>query len=1124
MRGAKQKRNHGAFALVLIGAVALLLAAATSAAAAPALRLSSLSNTTAPPGDGDPSTAEHTFELEVANVGDEAVDSSTQPVELSVELPSQIGIVEASSPLFGFTWSCTGLVQGAHSFTCTYTGGTIDPPVQNFRPILLDVSVDPGAAGILTASFSVSGGGSSDSTVDPVRISPTPPPFGLDAFDSQTIADPSGEPFTQAGGHPYAVVTSFDLNTVTNPEPSKGRAWPVEPARDVVVSAPAGLLGNVAAFGQCTGAQLANGTTLNAEPECPTTSQIGSVALRINGFAGLHSLFGPVPLFNMVPPAGAPARFGFQYGGTTVTVDARLRSESDYGIDFLSRRISEGVSLAGFESTFWGVPTDPRHDIDRACSGKTAFWQSGQNCPTDLVQPAFVRMPTSCTAPGEGLRWAIHTDSWFNPGAEFAAGIPDLSDPAWDSMAIESHDAPGYPLSPEANDPAMRWGDPQGTTGCDGVPVKGKLSAQPTALEAETSSGLEVHIEVPNPGLEAQEGIASSDIKGVKVTLPQGITVNPSQAEGLGTCSPARYESTELSFHPDGQHGCPADSKIGTVAVKTPLLEETLPGNVYIATPHENPFNSLLALYIVIEEPQRGILIKLPGEVRTNEVTGRIETEFKDLPQQPFSSFDFKFREGARAPLITPSHCGTYATEAEFTPWSNPNQVLRSESTFQITKGIGGAPCPPGGVPEFNPGFSAGSVNNNAGSFSEFVMRLTRSDGEQDLTKFSSVLPPGVSAKIAGVGKCPEAAIATAKGKTGLQERANPSCPANSQIGRSLAGAGVGSVLTYVPGQLYLAGPYNGAPLSVVSVTPAVAGPFDVGTVVVREALSLDPRTAEVRVDGDRSDPIPHILKGIPLKLRDLRVYVDRDKFTINPTSCDPSSVKATLFGSYLDVFSAADDVPVALSDRYQAAGCASLGFKPALAIKLKGGTKRGNHPALRAVVTPRKGDANIDGAVVTLPKSAFLDQGHIRTICTRVQFAADNCPAGAVYGKVKAWSPLLDEPLAGPVYLRSSNHTLPDLVFDLHGVVDIEVPGRIDSVNGGIRATFANVPDAPISRVVLDMQGGRKGLIVNSANLCAAKNRAKAFLTGQNGKRWEFRPVVKAQCGKKRKRGGTRK
>src|SRR5665811_67366 len=372
-----------------------------------------------------------------------------------------------------------------------------------------------------------------------------------------------------------------------------------------------------------------------------------------------------------------------------------------------------------------------------------------------------------------------------------------------------------------------------------------------------------------------------------------------------------------------------------------------------------------------------------------------------------------------------------------------------------------------------------------------------------------------------GITKCSEAAVAAAKAKTGLEERADPSCPPNSEIGKTIAGAGVGTALTYVPGKLYLGGPYHGDPLSVIAITPAVAGPFDAGTVAVQEALTLNPATAEVEVDGSASDPIPHILKGIPLKLRELRVEVNRPDFTLNPTSCAPSSVKATLWGSFLDVLSPADDKPVDRSDRFQAADCQALGFEPHLGLHLKGGKRRGSYPALKAVYTPKKSDANVKGLVVRLPRSAFLEQGHIRTICTRVQYAANSCPKAARYGYIKAWTPLLDQPLQGPVWLRSSNHKLPDMVFDLHGLVDVEVSTRIDSVRGGIRASVEDAPDAPISRVILNMQGGKKGLIVNSRNLCVkrGRNRANVVATGQNGKRFKSRTVMQVRCGRKAKR-----
>src|SRR6185312_7323457 len=351
-------------------------------------------------------------------------------------------------------------------------------------------------------------------------------------------------------------------------------------------------------------------------------------------------------------------------------------------------------------------------------------------------------------------------------------------------------------------------------------------------------------------------------------------------------------------------------------------------------------------------------------------------------------------------------------------------------------------------------------------------------------------LPPGVVAKIAGLGKCPDAQVAAAKAKSGRQELAAPSCPAASQVGRTIGGAGVGSSLTYVPGQIYLAGPFGGAQLSIVAITPAVAGPFDAGTVVVRQAISLDPVTGEAIIDGSASDPIPHILKGIPLRLRDLRVYVDRPNFTLNPTSCEPEATRASIFGSGADAFNPADDAPAALTSPYRASNCAALGFKPKLALQLKGGTRRNDHPALKSTLTYPKGPgyANVDRAVVTLPPSEFIDNAHINNPCTRVQFAAHQCPKSSILGIAKASTPLLDEPLEGPVYFRSNGgeRLLPDVVADLNGLFHVVLVGKVDSKHARIRTTFDQVPDAPVSKFTLDLYGGKRGLLVNSRNLCA--------------------------------------
>jgi hypothetical protein len=920
--------------------------------------------------------------------------------------------------------------------------------------------------------------------------------FGLKNLDV-TFTDADGTPAMGAGTHPFAWTTEFEANTMTGSE----APVPIDAVKDLRIELPPGLVGNPGAVPRCTGADFAAihgpddpSEELRGLPFCSDSSVIGVVSVTA-GFGSPGDV--TVPFYNLEPPPGVAAKFGFIVLGLPVTVEGGVNPEPPYNLFASLTNTPQPALFYGSTATVWGNPASPAHDAERG----HCLDPAPNLCPAGVPNKPFLTMPRSCEGP---LKTSFEVNSWQNPGVPLR-------------YELESHDDSVPPK-------------PLGTLDCAKLGFAPQISSKPTTDHAESPSGLDFNLDIDDEGLTSPDGLAQSDIKKAAVTLPEGVTVNPSVAEGLAACTPGQYAAESVGSEP-GQ-GCPEASKVGTVEVETPLLEgEVLKGQVFVASQDdpataeagaENPFDSLIALYMVIRHPELGILVKLAGKVEPDPQTGQLVTTFgepgHEIPQFPFAHFRFHFREGGRSPLITPSHCGTYTTKAVFTPWANPDNPLTTTASFQITRGVGGAPCPPGGVPPFKPGFSAGSLNNDAGSYSPFYLRLTRQDGEQDMTKFSSVLPPGVVGKIAGVGKCPDAQIEAAKAKTGRQELASPSCPASSQIGRTLGGAGAGSQLTYVPGKLYLAGPVGGDPLSVVAIVPAVAGPFDAGTVVVRVALTLNRETAVVEADGANSDPIPHILKGIPLKVRDLRVYVDRENFTLNPTSCEPSEVRATLFGSFLDVFSPADDVPVDLASRFQAANCANLGFKPKLSLKLKGGTKRGGHPGLLATYRPRPGDANVKGLVVRLPRSAFLDQAHIRTICTRVQFAADACPAGSIYGKVTAFTPLLEEPLTGPAYLRSSDNKLPDLVFDLKGVVEIEASARIDSIGGGIRATFAQVPDAPVSKVIVEMQGGKKGLIVNSRDLCAAPSRADARLGAHNGKRLKARPVVEARCGGKKR------
>jgi hypothetical protein len=924
--------------------------------------------------------------------------------------------------------------------------------------------------------------------------------FGIEAFDGQ-YADSNGSVFTQAGGHPHEATVQIVVKNHPDTIPGYvGLLTPNGQPKEIEGELPAGFLGNATAAQQCTMAELKGGPgSLNTE--CPLDSIVGTTDVYFNGATTAFGNPIRVPVSNMVPPVGVPARFGFNVLGVPLVLDARVKENGRIVVG--PRNTPQALRMWRADTTIWGVPADPAHDHERCleydhnlpthdCNSALEEEQAAPH-KASITPVAFLTMPTRCTPAGTGIETKLRTDSWFNPGVFHEA-------------SFKSHQPPNYPEPP---------GPEVGTSGCESVPFTPDLDLQPTSFSAESPTGLQVQLDIPTDGLVNPEGVSQSQLKEVKVTMPEGLTINPSQAEGLDVCEESDLDR-ESALSVPGE-GCPASSKVGSVQVETPLLDHPIAGEVYLAEPYENSLGALIAIYVVLKDKEAGISIALPGKVEGSETTGRLTATFKDLPQLAFSSFQLRFREGARSSLINPATCGTHTTNIEFTPWADPSHPLKATDTFEVKTGVRGGPCPTGGLPPFNPTFQAGTVDNAAGSFSPVVMRLTREDGEQEMTKFSAILPRGVTGKLAGLTRCPDAAIAAASAKAGKEEIAAPSCPPSSHIGNIQVGAGAGAALTFVSGKVYLAGPWQGAPLSVAVITPAVAGPFDIGTVVVRQALTVDPRTAEVKVDAERSDPIPHILEGIPLKLRELRILVDRPNFIINPTSCEPSATNAFLWGSHFELLNPLDDVAVPLSSRFQAADCAALNFKPKLDLKLSGGTKRGSFPRFTATLKARPGDANLSYTQVTLSPASFLEQGHIRTICTRVQFAANACPPGSVYGHVRAFTPILDEPLEGPVLLRSSDNELPDLVFDLHGLVDVEAVARIDSKNGAIRATVEGIPDAPIDKVLVSMKGGPRGLIVNSRNLCKGKTpRGEVRMRGQNGKPRNTKPKVKAKCAKR--------
>jgi len=680
---------------------------------------------------------------------------------------------------------------------------------------------------------------------------------------------------------------------------------------------------------------------------------------------------------------------------------------------------------------------------------------------------------------GEGPFADTTTGRSFGNPEPLAPRIPFLStptectgEPQPISMELDSWQNPGKFLDGASTIPPLE--------DCDLLPFEPSMTVNADNRRAGAPAGYAVDLSIPQ--INTPNGRVVSHLKDATVTLPAGTTLSPTVANGLAACPSASMEiGTETPAH------CPSASKVGSVEVASDLLPDPVTGDVFVGERQAgNRYPMLLAF------EGYGLNAKVEGVVSPDPDTGRLTATFVDNPQLPFSRLHFDFKGGPNAVLVNPSTCGPATMSFELEGWSGAK--VTGTSSFPIDEG-----CGPRG---FAPKLGAGAVNPVAGKASPFTLRVVQGEGEQNVSRIDATLPKGELAKLAGVPLCGGAGAASGD------------CPSGSKIGKATVGVGQGSSPLYVPQPgksptaLYLGGPYKGAPYSLIAKVPAQAGPFDLGAVTVRSTIQVDPVTAQVSV---KSDPLPQILEGIPLSYRDIRVEIDRPGFTINPTSCDPMSVTSKLVSA---TGSSADP-----SSRFQVGDCASLGFKPKLAMRLIGPTNRNAHPKFRATLTARPGDANIGRVAVTLPKTEFLENAHIRTICTRVQYAAKACPPQSIYGYAKAWTPLLDQPLEGPVYLRSSNHELPDLVASLDGAIHIDLDGRIDSINGRIRSTFEAVPDAPVSKFVLNMQGGKKGLLVNNTEVCDATPRANVLFDAQSGKTHDAHPVLGASCGKAKKR-----
>ena len=921
----------------------------------------------------------------------------------------------------------------------------------------------------------------------------------------------------QAGAHPDFAI-EFSLSN--HQESSEEDPCDCRDAKNIDTHLPAGFIGNPHAAAQCAIAEFASDS-------CPVDSQVAlaTVLLPIQPGSPPLQLNFLAPVYNLVPPPSEPGLLGFKSPllDTPTFEDVSARTATDYGLDVDVTSIEHFFPLERFGQVTWGVPAAPIHDDLRFPFGVTAASTprlcngSEERAPTSAVEPADADSLLEATRLC-GADPAIGEFEGFEPVRSQSPEEPFIQNPTTcgDTSLETSIEVTSYDGS--TADAESPWPP---TTNCNELTFDPSQFIAPTTTEADSPSGAEFRLTVPQ--FESPSVPSPSELREANVTLPQGFSLAPNVTNGKVTCSEAEALMGHYASTAEGH--CPEDSKIGTISVATPVLPGLLTGAVYLG---ESLPGDRFRLFLVFDG--FGVHVKLPGTVTPDPDTGQIHIHFQDLPQAPFAEFNMHIFGSERGPLDTPTQCGTDEVTSVFSPWDSALPSDTSTQFFEVSSGPNGTPCPNGAAPfgpprprPFAPAFRAASAANTAGAHTAFSIDLAREDGQQNLSALRVTTPPGFSATLKGVSYCPQAQIEAAGSQslTGTAELASPSCPASSLLGESTAAAGPGTHPLYLPGKVYLAGPYKGAPLSLVVITPAVSGGYDLGNVLVREGLDINPETAQVTTVGA---PLPQIFEGIPLRLRQLMVNLNRPGFALNPTNCDPFSVSAQVFGNEGAVSNA--------STHFQVANCASLSFAPKLSMGFSGSTVRAGNPAVHAQLSYPSGGsyANVSRVAVTLPPTELVDNAHINDPCTKVQFFAGNvpgekCPSGSVIGFAKASTPLLEKPLEGPVYLRTGGgHKLPDIVAALNGQIDIALDGHVDQVKGGIRTTFETVPDAPVSNFSLTLDGGSKGLLQNNTNLCKHPLHVSADIAGQNGKTANQNPVLSTPCGKKHKRKGHKR
>jgi hypothetical protein len=957
------------------------------------------------------------------------------------------------------------------TLTCSLSGSLA--PYETIEMRIAVVKRAGAKAGEVNVASAAGGGAArSVSASHPLAIG-APQRFGIEDYEL-IPEEPGGAIDTQAGSHPFQLTSVVTLNTQTPDQNGHPRA--VALPRDIVAELPPGLLGNPTPFAQCTDAQFARGIipgegrVTSGINECPEQSAVGVATVTFNEpiNVGLDTV--RAPIFNMTPREGEPARFGFLAAGlVSAFLDASVRSGGDYGLTISSRDINQNAWPLSVKLTFWGVPGSPAHESQR---GWKCIQQIGP-CPSanPVAPPPFLVLPSSCEGAFESI---IQADSW-------AAGTKP-------SEAAE-------PLS---------YRLPKAIDGCDRLPFEPTIKIAPDGSAASTPTGLNVDVHVPQDAVLNASSLAESAVRDITVALPEGVAVNPAGADGLGACSEpligfrgSESSPEHLLFTPtlpqpvqQGVNFCPDASKIASAKITTPVLAHPLEGAVYLASQNENPFGSLIAMYILARDRVSGVLVKLPGEVRLSE-TGQITATFKNNPQAPFEDAEVHFFGGSRAPLATPSHCGSYTTNATFRPWAN-NGDATAQSHFDVTSGPNGGACPPDPLP-FAPSLAGGAINNQAGAFTSLTTTISRQDSEQDIQAVQLHLPPGFAGMIASVTPCGQA-----------QANAG-ACGQDSLIGHTIVSVGLGGdPFSVTGGEVFLTGPYKDAPFGLSIVNPAKAGPFDLGKVIVRAKLEIDRHTAAVKVTTDADGPyaIPHILDGIPLQIRHVNVTIDRPGFTFNPTNCSRLAISG--------VIGSTQGATAPVSDPFQAANCATLKFAPKFQVETSAKTSKATGASLTARLSypkaPQGTQANIAKVKVSLPRQLPSRLTTLQKACLAATFEANpaSCPRQSIIGRAVVHTPLLPVPLRGPAYFVShGGEAFPSLTILLQGDnVTIELVGSTLIRKGITSTTFKSTPDVPFSTFELTLPQGRYSALAANANLCKAAKKLimPTVFNAQNG------------------------